>query len=174
MASYEPFCDQMLTNIVVWWMTNHLTSMQITMGPLSVVWQFDIYNLTIRIYTNDAGEVDARSIQWYASEYVVFRCVYWFLQNLGLRSWEWEIQNAYDDFDFILCEETMRPYHPHLRVQYPHEIQHPIYIENLWSETYMIIHPSFDQSIGSSVYPCGETTMWVDSILHKTPDSTWI
>lgn len=167
MASYEPFCDQMLTNIAVWWMANHLTSVQITIGPLSVYWRFDIYNSTIRIYTYDAGETDAGSSAWYGSEYVVFRCVYWFLRNLGIRNWEWEIQDAFDDFDFILYEETMRPYHPHIRVQYPHEVEHPIYIENLWSETYMLINPRFDRSIGSSDYPCGDSTLWVDSILTK-------
>lgn len=94
MASYEPFSDEMLTNIGVWWMANHVSSIQITIGPLSVVWQLDIFNSFIRIYTHDSGEVDAGSEQWYGSEYVVFRCVYWFVRHLGLRCWEWEIQNA--------------------------------------------------------------------------------
>lgn len=140
------------------------------MGPFTVTLEADIFNSTILIVVTEAGQVVCGSLRYFDSSYLVFRCVYDLFRMLGVLNWKWEMPNEYVDFDFRLYHELMKPYKPHLRVKYPAQLHHPLCIENLWSNSYMKVYPSFHLTRATAGYPTGETTAWVDSLLNKVPN----
>lgn len=169
MARYEPFCEQRLSNLALIWMENRLSSIRIMMGPLAIHGEFDIYNSVIRLIATEAGQVVPGSLRWYDSKYLVCRCLYGFLRLHGVMNWDWEMPNEYVDFDLSLFDELVTPYKPHLRAKYPTHLNRPLCVENLWTNSYMKIIPSFHPKRATPVYPAGDTTAWVDSILNQDP-----
>lgn len=170
MESFEPYSDQRLTELAGQWINNRLSSVRIVMGPLHIVGEFDIYNSLIRFTATEAGQVIAASLQWYDTRFVVFRCLYGYLRLHGVLNWEWEMPNEYIDFDMLLYHGIVTPYLPHLRVRYPRQLEHSLYVENLWANSYMKIVPTFHPTRSYPVYPSGETTAWVDSVLNSDPE----
>lgn len=140
------------------------------MGEFTLIYEYDIYGSVIRFTAAESGQVVVRSLRWYDSKYTVFRCLYGFLRLHGVMNWDWEIPNEYVDFDMYLYHELVNPYRPHLRVKYPALPNHPLCVENLWSNTYMKITPTFHPNRVTPVYPAGDTTSWVDSILNQDPN----
>lgn len=169
MDQYEPYSDQRLTELAGIWIHNRLSSVRIRMGPLSLLYQYDIFNSVIRIIATEAGQVMPGSLRWFDSRYVVFRCVYGFLRLHGVLNWDWEMPNEYVDFDMRLYHEIVFHHLNYLRVRYPEHLHEPLVVQNMWSNSYMIITPTFHPTMPTPIYPDGDTTAWVDSILNQLP-----
>lgn len=169
MAAYDPLNDPRIANLALSWIQSGVTTIHIAMGPLSVRWETDIYNSSIRIITIETGQVTIGSLRWFESRYIAFRSIYGFLRMFGLMSWEWEIPNDFEEFDMALYHDIIWPHRPYLRVKYPQQLIHPLCVEHLGTYSYMKIYPTFPTNMATQVYPMGDTTTWVDKFLSKDP-----
>lgn len=158
MAVYEPYSEVRLSHLASAWLESGLHSVRIIMGPLIVVCEWDIFISNGRIISTEHGHVDAGSLRWHTSKYIVFKCLYGYLRMQGVHNIEWEMPNEFLDFDYGLYLELVPPYYPFLRVKYPSEINQPLCVENLWSNAYMKIYPTYYTSWFPIGYPSGDTT----------------
>lgn len=169
MDYFEPYSDLKIIELAGIWIHNRLSSVRIRMGPIHLAYQYDIFNSVIRMIATEAGQVIPGNLRWYDSKYVVFRCLYGFLRLHGVLNWDWEMPNAYVDFDMMLYQEIVFPHLNYLRVKYPEHPQHSLQVQNMLSNTYMIITPTFHPAVPTPVYPSADTTAWVDSLLNEIP-----
>lgn len=134
-----------------------------------VLGEWDIYNSIIRIHARERGQIVTGSLRWYDSKYIVCRCLYGFLRLHGVTNSEWEMLNEFADFDMYLFHELIAPYKQFLHLKYPTELGQPLILQNMWSNSYMKITPIFSPTRPKPVYPTGETSAWVDSVLNQDP-----
>lgn len=169
MEIYEPFCHRRVASIAASWVEGGLRTVRIAIGPIVVMGEYDIFNSIIRVHARERGQVVTGSLRWYDSKYVVCRCIYGFLRLQGITNTEWEIPHEFADFDMYLFHALIRPYKPYLRVKYPTTTGQPLIVQNLWSNSYMKVTPIFRATRPKPVYPSGETSAWVDSVLNQDP-----
>lgn len=169
MNLYEVFCPEDFSALFRAWRDCGIEHVGITMGPLELYYHLDIYRSTIDMHAYNAGEVNPGTLEWCESKFTVFRCVYGLMRIHGLRNWAWETANDFQDSDFNLYQEHFKVYGPHMRVLMPKVFEEPFIIENLWSNSYMMLFPQLPPERPHAVYPSGDTTIWVDSFLNMNP-----
>lgn len=108
MSQYCGFSEEDFTYVVRIWRQSGIRGAKITMGPLKINLDLNIFRSTIDIVASECDQVNPGSLEWYDSKYMLFRCIYGVMRLNGKSDWEWEIPNEFGGSHLPLYQKTIR------------------------------------------------------------------